>query len=65
MSATRRASPASSFEQHPREPVRNVPGADDSARCTPTTSWPASTMRAAATDESTPPLIATRTRIVY
>ena len=63
MSATRRASPASSFEQHPREPVRSVPGAADSARCTPTTSWPASTMRAAATDESTPPLIATSTLI--
>ena len=31
MSATRRASRASSFEQQPREPVRNVPGADESA----------------------------------
>ena len=54
---------AYSFEQQPREPVRSVPGAEDSARCTPTTSCPASTILAAATEESTPPLIATRTRM--
>ena len=38
-------------------------GRGDSARCTPATSWPASTIRAAATAESTPPLIAASTRI--
>ncbi|SHW96021.1 Uncharacterised protein [Mycobacteroides abscessus subsp. abscessus] len=32
--------------------MRSVPGAADNARCTPTTSCPASTMRAAATEES-------------
>ena len=35
----------------------------DSAMCTPTTSWPASTARAAATAESTPPLMAANTRM--
>src|SRR5438128_9052883 len=63
MSAARRASCESSIVQHPREPVRKVPGLADNARCTPTTSCPASTARAAATAESTPPLIAARTRI--
>jgi hypothetical protein len=38
--------------------------ARESARCTPTTSWPASTARAAATAESTPPLMAARIRMV-
>ena len=60
-SAARRASPASSFEQQPREPVRSASGVCDSARCTPTTSCPASTARAAATAESTPPDIAAST----
>src|SRR3569833_3598626 len=63
MSAARRAPCESSIVQQPREPVRNVPGLADSARCTPTTSCPASTARAAATAESTPPLIAAKTRI--
>ena len=61
MSATLLASIESSIVQQPREPVRKVPGARDRARWTPTTSCPASTARAAATAESTPPLIATRT----
>ena len=61
MSAARCASIESSIVQHPRLPVRSVPGIRLSARCTPTTSWPASTARAAATAESTPPLIAART----
>src|SRR5690606_12932557 len=63
MSAARRASRESSIVQHPRAPVRNVPGLADNARCTPVTSCPASTARAAATAESTPPLIAASTRI--
>src|SRR3954469_5081385 len=63
MSAARRASCESSIVQQPRDPVRKVPGLADSARCTPTTSCPASTARAAATAESTPPLIAAKTRI--
>ena len=50
--------------QHPREPVRRVPGIRESAKWTPTTSWPASTARAAATAESTPPDIAAKTFIV-
>ena len=62
-SAARRASPASSREQQPREPVRSAAGVCDSARCTPTTSCPAATARAAATAESTPPLIAASTLI--
>ena len=57
---TRRASIESSRVQHPREPVRSVPGIRESAKCTPTTSCPASTARAAATAESTPPLIAAK-----
>ena len=60
-SAARRASRASSSVQQPRAPVRNDCGLLDSARCTPVTSWPASTARAAATAESTPPDIAART----
>src|SRR3954468_19433650 len=54
-SAARRASRASSSEQHPRAPLRWEAGDWESARCTPVTSWPASTARAAATAESTPP----------
>src|SRR5664280_1654324 len=57
-SATRRASPASSTVQHPRALSRRVAGFLASARWTPTTSCPASSIRAAATAESTPPLIA-------
>src|SRR5690554_1122171 len=61
-SAARRASPASSIEQQPREPVRNWSRLRESAMWTPTTSCPASTARAAATAESTPPERAARTR---
>src|SRR3954470_12850288 len=63
MSATRRASPASSIVQQPRALSRRVAADWLRARCTPTTSWPASTIRAAATAESTPPLIAATTLI--
>ena len=41
--------------------MRRVAGLRARARWTPTTSWPASTARAAATAESTPPLIAAST----
>src|SRR5690554_4352373 len=61
LSQARQASFESSRVQQPREPVRRVPGMRLRARCTPTTSCPASTARAAATAESTPPLIAART----
>src|SRR5262245_15780644 len=61
-SAARRASRASSRVQQPRAPVRNDLGLLESARCTPTTSYPASAARAAATAESTPPDIAASTR---
>src|SRR6478672_11062480 len=64
MSQARQASRESSIVQQPRLPVRRVPGIRDSARWTPTTSCPASTARAAATAESTPPLMAARTRIL-
>lgn len=47
--------------QQPRDPVRSVPGIRLSARWTPTTSCPASTARAAATAESTPPDMAANT----
>src|SRR6478735_139610 len=50
--------------QHPRALSRRVAAFWLSARCTPTTSCPASTMRAAATAESTPPLIAATTFIL-
>ena len=63
-SAARRASrgvlPASSSPGSRRAASAGV---CDSARCTPTTSCPASTARAAATAESTPPLIAASTLI--
>src|SRR6476659_5810548 len=49
--------------QHPRALSRRVAAFWLSARCTPTTSCPASTIRAAATAESTPPLIAATTLI--
>src|SRR5690349_22060053 len=62
-SAARRASRASSSVQQPRAPVRYERGFADSARCTPVTSWPASTARAAATAESTPPDMAAMTFI--
>src|SRR5580692_6713158 len=60
-SAARRASRASSSVQQPRAPVRYDCGFCDSARWTPVTSWPASTARAAAVAESTPPDMAART----
>src|SRR6187402_293834 len=60
-SAARRASLESSMEQHPRLPVRNSSRLRLRAMCTPTTSWPASLARAAATAESTPPDSAART----
>src|SRR5690554_3707936 len=63
LSAARRASLLSSIEQHPREPERNASRLRLSAMCTPTTSWPASTARAAATAESTPPDRAASTRM--
>ena len=57
-SAARRASCESSIVQHPRAPDRYFCGLAESARCTPITSCPSSTARAAATAESTPPDIA-------
>src|SRR6476646_6955914 len=60
-SAARRASLLSSMVQQPRAPERYDAGLRLSARCTPVTSWPASTARAAATAESTPPDIAATT----
>src|SRR5574341_2390717 len=59
--ATRRASAASCGEQQPRESEAGSP-ARPRQRKTPVTSCPASRSSAAATEESTPPLIATRTR---
>ena len=58
MSAARRASWESSIVQQPRAPERYFCGFEESAKCTPMTSWPASATRAAATAESTPPDIA-------
>lgn len=58
------ASIESSMVQHPLEPVRKVPEFLERAKCTPTTSWPASTARAAATAESTPPDMAAKTFIL-
>ena len=57
-SAARRASWESSMVQHPRAPLRYFCGLEERAKCTPMTSCPASTARAAATAESTPPLMA-------
>src|SRR3954469_2403866 len=62
-SAARRASRASSGGQPPRSPVGKDLGLLDRARCTPVTSWPAETARAAATALSTPPDMAARTFI--
>ena len=64
MSATRLASCESSTVQHPRAPDRYFCGFDESAKWTPITSCPASTARAAATAESTPPLMAAITFIL-
>src|SRR5215211_8706356 len=61
VSATRRASSASARVQQPLPWTWRWPGVSASFRWTPVTSQPASTASAAATDESTPPLIATRT----
>src|SRR5215217_6433248 len=62
-SAARRASLLSSIVQQPRAPVRYDCGLRESARWMPVTSWPASTARAAATAESTPPDMAAMTRM--
>src|SRR5215211_5019652 len=61
VSATRRASSASARVQQPLPCTWRCPGVSASFRWTPVTSHPASTANAAATDESTPPLIATST----
>src|SRR5688500_11323659 len=61
-SQARQASRESSMVQQPRLPVRRVPGIRDSARWTPPTSCAASTARAAATAEATPPPMAATTR---
>ena len=62
-SAARRASCESSTVQQPRAPERYFCGLELSAKCTPITSCPSATARAAATAESTPPLIAAITFI--
>ena len=59
----RRASWASSTDAAAARAVPQRRRCADSARWTPVTSWPASTARAAATAESTPPLIAASTLI--
>src|ERR1700722_14874213 len=56
--ATRRASSPPATAQHPQPE-----GPPHSLSVAPTTSWPASTKSAAATDESTPPDMATSTRM--
>ncbi len=56
--ATRRASSTSATEQQPLSE-----GPPHSLSVAPTTSWPASARMAAATEESTPPDMATRIRI--
>src|SRR6188472_4725415 len=61
-SAARRASWASSRVQQPRAPERYDAGLRERARWMPVTSCPASTARAAATAESTPPDMAAMTR---
>ena len=53
-----RASSTSATEQHPESD-----GPPHSFIVAPTTSWPSWSIKAAATDESTPPDMATRTRI--
>src|SRR6478735_12607792 len=62
-SAARRASLLSSMVQQPRAPERYDAGLRLRARCTPVTSFPASSARAAATAESTPPDMAATTFI--
>src|SRR5689334_2582134 len=62
-SAARRASLLSSIVQQPRAPERYDFGLRESARWMPVTSCPASTARAAATAESTPPDMAATTFI--
>ena len=64
-SAALRASCESSIVQQPRAPLRYFCGLEESAKCTPITSCPASTARAAATAESTPPLMAAIIFISY
>src|SRR5271155_4346915 len=56
--ATRRASSTSATEQQPESE-----GPPQSLSVAPTTSYPCSTRRAAATEESTPPDMATSTRM--
>src|SRR4051812_42992797 len=62
--ATRRASSAASSEQQLFLNSETVSATSWSRIQTPTTSWPCSVRSAAATDESTPPDIATRTRVM-
>src|SRR6185436_18471795 len=64
MSATRAASAESPTLQHPCLPDAAFgPAATPLRRKTPVTSWPASASSAAATELSTPPLMATTTRM--
>ena len=62
--ATRRASSTASVPQHePNRAEASVASCHGHTRIvTPTTSWPASVRSAAATEESTPPLIPTTMR---
>ena len=62
--ATRRASSAASSEQQLFLNSEYVSATSWRRIQTPTTSWPCSWRSAAATDESTPPDIATRTRLI-
>src|SRR5512135_1075284 len=62
--ATRRASSAASSEQQLFLNSETLSATSWSRIHTPTTSSPASTSRAAATDESTPPDIATRVLVI-
>src|SRR5437868_12052166 len=61
--ATRRASSTASREQHPWCLSKSRAAISFGHNCsvTPKTSWPSSRIIAAATDESTPPLMATAT----
>src|SRR6185436_3948453 len=64
VAATRRASSTASVPQHePKRAEASVASCQGHTRIvTPTTSWPASLRSAAATEESTPPLIPTTMR---
>src|SRR5258705_2199533 len=64
VAATRRASSTASVPQHePKRAGASVASCHGHTRIvTPTTSWPASVRSAAATEESTPPLIPTTIR---